>query len=1170
MKKKKNPKTQPATSGQQNSFDFARKQIRRSSNLRNGLSIYKGSASPDDLRTLLPEFLGYPAYNHLIWPKPFPTFDQGIGNGGLQGHGSFQQELVWNVAALLHHQTKLAEFMLLKRQCEHALLHDNTRTLDELLLEIERKFGASLWLIETKINYLQAKKGFKEQRLFAQGLVNSKSTYLARYLISWISFRAESNVSAPEFYRQLNQLEPPTNSFAHLTHIIVGACPELDAEAASVLLSWTDTLPAVDRHLFTVAILQCLIANDPDNDLLLDTIAGEVQTLANAIDDAALKRVVALAPSTTDGISCEFIDALDAYTIGQYAEAQRLTSNVEYSRTPIETLHVNAKARLRLHPNSNFENQPPDPSSLLSEIGQALEKVLSFSEDASQGSAKLRKTVAVYSNSSWAASIGTILERHENDDRFFSPRPEQIYFALRAEGSNPQLAFSFEEFSGDNSYIDRLAQKHHSSPTIALANAILQGAPENFPSAIPRDRQTVSNAIIHLRNDEPSSALKLLGENVDPEARSFDPELGLLIAEALYRSHQLLDCASLCVKLFLRSSYYAALLPLHRLLKALVEKSERSEDYDPTVYGHLPIVIAFDIYSRFVSTEFDFQRVDAFKDFLAVQGVGAASELASKLDVLGKAQATYFFQFVCVPDVLDQSLNLISTRAVEDERAKILVILSEIAASEGKAPDAAFMDELTAIRTRQVIRDTTRQLDQSKVYVNVEGLRKSVATSMRENWQRYKIISLQYGSILNYEEIHKALEAKLGVKLAERLTVVSMAMPATEKNLLFRGMFQDLLELFSVSKEFGLDANLSTNIRHGFVMRELRGPFVSRHLVTNKQSETGNYQPNQYWLDRLVYADDTKRSAITKALSDFSEAIDAEIEHLNRALIRIRSEQAPNGLFDFNVDDIRLQLLQQKLDQLETFDEFLNGILEFLWTLTDHGLDRVRHVLRERTQAQLNSAISNLQMKLSVLPKDYELSSLISATNLVKPEVASAIERVGSWFTLSQEKEYQDYDLQISFEAALATVKSYYSQLEIVHCFDSANIIMKGRTLPSFTRLFSILLDNCALHSKIAVGELPIDASAKLADDLLYLRVCNPISSTADARELKSIIERINRNFGAEPSAQIIRQEGGSGYPKIWKILKHDLGGEHAVDVSLTDEGRFQVDIMIDAKGLVA
>jgi hypothetical protein len=431
-------------------------------------------------------------------------------------------------------------------------------------------------------------------------------------------------------------------------------------------------------------------------------------------------------------------------------------------------------------------------------------------------------------------------------------------------------------------------------------------------------------------------------------------------------------------------------------------------------------------------------------------------------------------------------------------------------------------------------------------------------------WSRYKLLTSQQETS-GIDDLQKVLQAALG----ERVALLSLSLPVTEGNNLFKRILSDVLEMFSLSKEFGLDANLSTNIRHGFVMREIRGPLVLRHLVTNKESSESSYQRNHYWDERLSDLTPMEVNSTLEALATFSEKVDTQIEYLNRSLIRIRSEQAPEGLFDYSIDTVTLQLLKRRCDRAEGYEDFLELILEFLWAKTNRGLESLRSMLFTVTLTNLLSAVESLQHDLSKYHSSEEITALTSAANLVRPDLRSAVERVASWFTLSGSNEYQDYDLRISFEAGLATVKSYYSHLTIVSEFDSAPLILAGRTLPFFARLFSILLDNSAYHSGLSGGTLLLQASAKCEDGVLYLSVRNNLANTVDLARVQQRVDLVNADFGREGASKYIREEGGSGYPKVWKILAHDLGGEHALNVSLTKDNEFLVDIMIEAKGMV-
>ncbi|WP_316190932.1 hypothetical protein [Bradyrhizobium sp. SZCCHNS2096] len=244
-------------------------------------------------------------------------------------------------------------------------------------------------------------------------------------------------------------------------------------------------------------------------------------------------------------------------------------------------------------------------------------------------------------------------------------------------------------------------------------------------------------------------------------------------------------------------------------------------------------------------------------------------------------------------------------------------------------------------------------------------------------------------------------------------------------------------------------------------------------------------------------------------------------------------------------------------------------IIEFLWDLTNRALESLREVLFTVTLANLYAAVDELQDSLRRFSYLEEVSALTAVASLARPDLHSAIERVASWFKLSGNNEYQDYDLRISYEAGLETVRSYYSHLNIVSDFNSPQLMMAGRTLPFFARLFSILLDNSAFHSGLSSGRLNLRGEASVIDGLLHISVRNNLSAAVDLDHVSRQVARVNSEFGRERASKLIREEGGSGYPKIWKILAHDLGGDHAVQVSLTSENDFLVEIMLDAKGIV-
>jgi hypothetical protein len=1145
-------------------FDRARAEIRGAKSVHRGLAKYKSTANLGEMRRVLPDLVRHPGYRSLLWPNPTPKSYNLLGGGGIPVLTDFNRELLWCVQTLLPHVHIIREFLKQKSLIEEAFLRGDAEAVATLLKHTEGQFGVSLWLAETTINYLQTFKSYNQQREFTDAITVIQGTHpLIRYLVSWMSSRSSQNTAPRDFYNLLDEVVPRENGFATLTHIILGDTRIDSSEMAARAITFTDMFPVVDRYLLMMSIVQAYAASLAQGDSDLDIMRSELQYLSETIIDSPEERFfVVIGAAEKRLLSPGLLGIFDLYAGGKYAaamdEAQRLLDRTSSVEALLVALKSARKLRLDITP---FSNAPA--SSPIRKISEDLKKIVNYGQDAREAHNRLSKIVLSNSNTSWAASLALVIERYQRDDRAFGLNTREVYFAFRAMHESPRLSIAFQTLGSGGRYLELLHTNESDSVSVQLASAVLNNSNWEDEGALPPGRIAKNQALTELRIGEAGKAttiLRSLYEGSEPSVRA---ELGQALVESLLRCSELQECCSVSLELFHISESFSVVLPLDRILNAIIT-AQRNGKLSVDFFGSLPAVLIFDIYSRYVSPRHDPDRADAFKDFLVANKLRYASDLVNGSDRFYLPYLVQFLKHVCVPEVLDQSLALASTRAVEDERAKILVLLSELTAAEGKPPASELLEELSTIKTRQVVRDTTLRLDQSKVYVNVDGIKKAVSGQLREMWNRYKLLASQQDAT-GLADLQKVLQAALG----ERVTLLSLTLPLTEGNNLFKRILSEVLELFSLSKEFGLDANLSTNIRHGFVMREIRGPLVARHLVTNKESSDSSYQRNQYWEERLTDLTRNELDAVTNSLATFSEKIDAQIEYLNRSLIRIRSEQAPEGLFDFSVDSFNLQLLKRRCDNAEDYDEFLDLILEFLWAKTNKALESLRSMLFTVTLTNLQSAVEDLQGDLGKHQDSNEISALTSATNLVRPDLRSAIERVASWFTLSGNNEYQDYDLRISFEAGLATVKSYYSHLTIVSKFDSGTLIMAGRTLPFFARLFSILLDNSAFHSGLTSGTLLLQASSECEDGVLYLSVRNNLASAVDLERVRQRTALVNADFGREGASKYIREEGGSGYPKIWKILAHDLGGEHALNVSLTSEGEFLVDIMIEARGIV-
>ncbi|OSJ19667.1 hypothetical protein BSR47_01800 [Bradyrhizobium canariense] len=1131
------------------------------------MAQFKRDADVAKVRRLLPLLLKYPGYRKVFWPFPLPKSYGQLGAGGIPLITTFAREFVWSIQCILPYADTISSFLSYKSRYESHLLKGDVDSITSVLAEIEQKFGVSVWLVEARINFLQTFRGYDEQVKFADNLAIQSGTHpLIRFLVSWISSRASQRIAPGEFYKLLHEVVPIDNGFTALTHVILGQHQLPGERVAAAALAYGDIFPVVDRYLLSISIVQAALTSFDFDDEAKAILSDELFGLFSRAPSADTARLLAFLGDdrAAEYLSFPLLDLQDLYTRGDYALALDKARVIQGGEFSIEALSIQLSSSLEAATEVDQYRALPDTSPIKN-IAIDLARLIAFDQEADEAATRLSKIALTSSNCAWSSSLSLILERYYLDDRLINRSTKSLFHALRSQHNLPSMIFTHHQ-GPPGGYIEAI-KRHPNSQTCALVLATIDQASWNDSvlDNVPADRVRKWQAISQIRKGSPQESVKILMPVY--ERRTSGPrwqDIGRILARGLLDAGDLHRCCDVSVQLFDSTRCFAQLLPLRGLLSNLVAASEALEEPNPSFFGVLTVVLAFDIYSRYVSPEYDEYKADAFKDFLSAHELRYASDLVNIADRFPRNQLVQFLEYVCVPEVLDQSLALVSTRAVEDERVKILVLLSELTSAEGKPPSSVHLEELSAIKTRQVVRDTTLRLDQSKVYVNVDGMRKTLG-AMRETWRRYQLLTLQQRSS-NLEELQKMLETALG----ERIAVLSLTLPLTESNKLFARMVFEVRDMFSLSKEFGLDANLSTNIRHGFVMREIRGPLLAHHLVTNKDSAAGSYQANAYWLDRMEGVPQYVMDEIANALAKFSEDVDSQIEYLNRNIIRIRSDQAKEGAFDFTIDGVSIQILQRRFERTAEFDDFYDEVIAALWTLTNRGLDTIREMLFSRTLTSLLASLQALQDVLHRRGHYEEVSGLLSATNLVRPDLRSAIERVASWFAIPSNNEYQDYDLRISYEAGLATIKSYYSHLSIQSEYLADEpVVMAGWTLPSLVRLFSLLLDNSAFHSGLAGGSLRIGVAAKLSSSLLELQIRNNLGEDVDLDNVRAKAASINAEFGRERASQLIPVEGGSGYPKIWKILAHDLGGNHALQVSVSESREFIVDIVLEAKGLV-
>lgn len=597
-------------------FTRLRAQIRIARNVYTGLAQFKRDADVAQVRRLLPLLLSYPGYRKVFWPFPLPKSYGQLGAGGVPLITKFAREFVWTIQCLLPYCETISSFLEYKRLYENHLLMGDVDSITRVLSEIEEKFGVSLWLAEARINFLQTFRGYDEQVKFADELAVRRGTHpLIRFLISWISSRASQRIAPNEFYKLLHDVVPIDNGFTALTHVVLGQHELPSERIAASALAYADIFPVVDRYLISISIAQAALTSFDFDDETKATLSDELFSLFRRVPSVDAARLLAFLGDdrAADYLSFPLVDLQDLYTRGDYTLALDKATAVQDSDSSIEALGVQLSSALQLSVEVD-RYQVLSDTSPIKNIAADLARLIAFDQEADEAATRLSKIALTSSNCAWSSSLSLVLERYYFDDRLATRSTRSLFHALRSQNNLPSMIFAYHQGPPTGS-IEAIKRYPHSQ-TCALVLATIGHA--NWDStvldSVPADRVRKWQAISQVRQGSPAGAVKTLMPLY--ERRASDSrwhDVGRLLAGGLLGAGDLHRCCEVSVQLFGLTRCFAKLLPLRALLSRLVSASEALEEPNPSFFGVLAVVLAFDIYSRYVSSEYDEYKADVME-----------------------------------------------------------------------------------------------------------------------------------------------------------------------------------------------------------------------------------------------------------------------------------------------------------------------------------------------------------------------------------------------------------------------------------------------------------------------------------------------------------------------------------------------------------------------------
>ncbi|MNX67637.1 hypothetical protein D3C86_987780 [compost metagenome] len=503
------------------------------------------------------------------------------------------------------------------------------------------------------------------------------------------------------------------------------------------------------------------------------------------------------------------------------------------------------------------------------------------------------------------------------------------------------------------------------------------------------------------------------------------------------------------------------------------------------------------------------------------------------IEKYGHKHVIHFLFKVATIETLKYNTDYRSISEVEEDRIFILNKLIEI----NPSTTDLYQNELDEIYRSSSVRKVLREVDEGRLFVDINKLKEDQIKKLNYDFSRFKEIeSIASGQALigfnpsNTKDWEKAL-----VEKNHKAETYNSA-----DYLAFKNIYLESRENFLFSKEYGLDSCLSTRIRHGALKNHIRSVFEKLDLITSKVNDI--YKDNYIWESELMMFID-KNHFVQTELKLFSKSIDDYNLFIVDNMIQIQTEKnrdVTEGLFEYYTsDEILYSFYIAHKELLISVDSTIDIILTTLINYTIFNIqDRIHNSFRISIPTYFQKLIDSLIDKLLPLNLPPECR-LIQNLNKSKTEIQNELEYLSEWFSLNTTSSSSLLDIKTIIEASLNLTNRINPLYELLPNID---IKLELAGYSSLIFVFNILFKNVIEHSKLPAAEicLKIEMGFDSPKNCAYVKVVNNINPKVDYTANLSKLESIKANWNNHQNIERSNKEGQSGFDKIKRILLYE------------------------------
>jgi len=1060
-----------------------------------------------------------PFFRDRVFANPFPRQLSNLHSlAQLRALDDFH-ELAWHVAYLTTHGKTIAEFVDLRLAFDTAVALGDYAKSKELLNEASVRFGESIWLFKQQISLAQETAGLETQKRVAAAIEREASAFAA-FIAHYWSVKCEPSVNSARaegsFRTLLDSATAETALRDYLGYHVISDSVTLQA---SIECCRYDALSsAVDLHEAVVSTFRIAAATAISLDhTALATLAFRYASVTRDARIEAAARILGRSGWEVDGNDRRLAAALEGFASNDFVQAcQDISVAISEAPTRIDLLDTGSRFEAAGFPLTPSLQRPVDIALRL--IGS----LRTVADDNAENLGRLQKLAGTWSALEFGRAVrgvtSTVMSSialvHSQDYRLSTATTSGCSMVLM-----PSIATHTQ-----TEYLQVLTEAIPQLAPVLFAPAQLPAGLEESQLFTSGDAGVLSTAYLRAAQGTWGDVLACANLLVQSSMRYYSFEGVRLQIRSLLELNKELDAAKALVRLLLSDQRFRPVLPTIAVADAVARRN------DPADNAVLCVVVLLDLAAKMAGDVFEGHRNIAYEDFLLLNGHRRPSDLEGHESEYKHDELVYYLRNVCIERIMETSVEFDTSLEVAEERAAVCRLLVKLDPANGEIYDA----EHKEILRKLIVRKRSREVEQSKIYVDVESVRATATEKLREQFARYAALAAAKLDDVFFRHLREAID-RLNADLAASGKNLALSLPRNEIDDLFLAMITLVRDEFVSSSEHGLDGYLSTRIRHGTLSGQLRAPLEDAKLITTRDS-SGNYKTNERWISAEDGSSEVQRQ-LGQLLSSFSKSYDALVGEIKSDWVQIRRDASGIGMFAFAISREQMGRIRRQMPVPPSLDVFVDVVLQFLHQELESSLANMRAAICDQGKVRATQMLNELEANVTALVALADTNALITAIRGARTEVQRTFDRVEQWFNVSRSAATEPFLPEDAINIATnMTHVPFDVQIDVS---PERQVLCRGERLSLMVDILINLLENVRKHA--GLDSPGVNLSVKSDAEAIVFTIVNDVAPGALTSEAALRLTKIRDALADPRHASNVAKEGGSGFHKIWKILSHDF-----------------------------